>query len=159
MKKVLVTGANGQLAKCIKAAASTYPKLKFTFASRDQLNIEIEDEVRTFFEQNDFEICINTAAYTNVELAESERDKAVIANAVGPENLAKSCARKEVGLIHISTDYVFDGDKTTPYTEEDATNPINVYGESKLLGEKSHCSAFKAIFYFKELLALFGIRA
>lgn len=135
MKKVLVTGANGQLAKCINAATSNYPTLEFIFASRDQLNIEVEDEVSAFFEQNEFEICINTAAYTDVELAESEREQAIKTNVTGPENLAKHCSSKGIVLIHISTDYVFDGDKTSPYTEKDATNPINVYGESKLLGE------------------------
>ncbi len=136
MKKVLVTGANGQLAKCIKDATQAYLNLAFTFANRDQLNIENEDEVRTFFASNDFDICINTAAYTNVEQAESDKKKAFATNADGARHLAEVCANRGIVLFHISTDYVFDGSKNTPYNEHDNTNPINVYGASKLQGEQ-----------------------
>ncbi len=135
MKKILVTGANGQLGKCIKAASLNYPDLEFDFKTRDELNIADESSVRDYFSKNKFDYCINTAAYTNVEKAESETDKAFEVNAEAVKNIALACKSQNVILIHISTDYVFDGEKETPYTEDDKTNPINVYGASKLKGE------------------------
>jgi dTDP-4-dehydrorhamnose reductase len=137
MKKVLVTGANGQLAKCIKKAAPGFPDLDFKYVSKEQLNIENPPEILSYLELNEVDICINTAAYTNVDKAESEKEKAFAVNAEGVENLAKACVAKDVVLIHISTDYVFDGTNTVPYLESDQTNPINVYGASKLAGEQS----------------------
>jgi dTDP-4-dehydrorhamnose reductase len=83
------------------------------------------------------DICINTAAYTHVDKAESEKEKAFAVNAEGTENLAKACVARDVLLIHVSTDYVFDGTSTIPYLESDETNPINVYGASKLAGEQA----------------------
>ena len=136
MKKVLVTGANGQLGRCIKDIAEDYPNLEFVFASKNELDIENYDAVAEFFSSEYFDYCINTAAYTNVEKAESESEKAFNINAEAARNLAEVCNNSNTILIHISTDYVFDGKKKTPYTEEDKTNPINVYGASKLKGEE-----------------------
>ena len=136
MKKILVTGANGQLGRCIKDAAASFPDLEFVFVSKEELDIENSDLLLDFFSKNSFTHCINTAAYTNVENAESEPEKAFAINAEAVKNVAISCKENDVVLLHISTDYVFDGKKQTPYLETDPTNPINVYGASKLKGEK-----------------------
>ncbi len=135
MKKILVTGANGQLGRCIKDAAADFPDLEFVFVSKEELNIENSDLLLDFFSKNSFTHCINTAAYTNVEKAESEPEKAFAINAEAVKKVAVSCKENDVVMLHISTDYVFDGKKQTPYLETDATNPINVYGASKLKGE------------------------
>tara|TARA_R110002012_G_scaffold42572_6_gene115948 strand:+ start:120380 stop:121243 length:864 start_codon:yes stop_codon:yes gene_type:complete len=137
MKKILVTGANGQLGRCIKNAAASFPDLEFVFVSKEELDIQEEDSLRKFFKKNNFSHCINTAAYTNVEKAESEPEKAFAINTEAVKNVATSCKENDVVLLHISTDYVFDGKKQTPYLETDPTNPINIYGASKLKGEKN----------------------
>jgi len=134
--KILITGAKGQLGKCIKDAAANYPEFDFLFASRELLNIESEKSISNIFKNNCFDYCINTAAYTNVEKAESDQENAFLTNAEGVKQLAKHCAKNNTTLIQISTDYVFDGKKKTPYTEEDTTRPLNIYGASKLKGEK-----------------------
>lgn len=136
MKKILVTGANGQLGRCIKDAASEFPDLQFDFVSKEELDIENEELLNDFFRKNHFDYCINTAAYTNVEKAESDKDSAFAINAEAVKNLAKACKENDVVLVHISTDYIFDGKKGSPYLEIDPTNPINVYGASKLKGEE-----------------------
>ena len=136
MKKILVTGANGQLGRCIRDAATGFPDLEFVFVSKEELDIQEEDSLSDFFKKNNFSHCINTAAYTNVEKAESEPEKAFAINAEAVKNVAISCKENDVVLLHISTDYVFDGKKKTPYLETDTTNPINVYGASKLKGEE-----------------------
>jgi dTDP-4-dehydrorhamnose reductase len=136
MRKILVTGANGQLGRCIKDAASEFSNLKFVFVSKEELNIEDEGLLNDFFSKHNFSHCINTAAYTNVEKAESEKERAFAINAEGVRNLAKVSKEHNVTLLHISTDYVFDGKKGSPYLETDSTNPLNVYGASKLKGEE-----------------------
>ena len=136
MKKVLVTGANGQLGRCIKDAAVSFTDFEFVFVSKEELDIENVELVTDFFKRNSFSHCINTAAYTNVEKAESEPEKAFAINAEALKNLANVCEENDVVLLHISTDYVFDGKKKSPYLETDSTNPINVYGASKLKGEQ-----------------------
>ena len=136
MKKILVTGANGQLGRCIKDAASEFSNLKIVFVSKEELNIEDEDLLNEFFSKHNFSHCINTAAYTNVEKAESVKERAFAINAEGVRNLAKASKEHNVTLLHISTDYVFDGKKGSPYLETDITNPLNVYGASKLKGEE-----------------------
>lgn len=136
MKKVLVTGAKGQLGRCIRDAVSEYSGLDIFFASKNELDIENAALVEEFFKTNSFDYCINAAGYTNVEKAESEQEKAFMANAEAVKTLALQCKEADIIFIHISTDYVFDGQKRTPYLEEDATNPINVYGASKLKGEQ-----------------------
>jgi len=135
MRKILVTGAQGQLARCIADAAPCFEKLALTFVDRKQLDVTDSEAVAEFFNRHTFDACINTAAYTDVEKAESEPDRAFAVNAEGIANIARACAQRNVLLLHVSTDYVFDGDKKAPYVETDATNPINVYGASKLKGE------------------------
>jgi dTDP-4-dehydrorhamnose reductase len=149
MKKILVTGAKGQLAKCIKDAAPQYPELDFQFADRDTLNIEEEASVELFFQNNNFDYCINAAAYTNVEQAESDKEAAFVTNAEGAKHLAKACAKSDTVLVHISTDYVFDGEQHIPYTEKDTTNPISVYGASKLKGEQYIQEICEKFFIFR----------
>lgn len=136
MKKILITGANGQLGKCIQDAASEFPDLEFVFASKKELDILDESALAFLFQKNQFTHCINTAAYTNVERAESEPEKAFAINAEAVKKLAQTCNENDVVLLHISTDYVFDGKKKSPYSETGTTNPINVYGASKLKGEQ-----------------------
>ena len=136
MKRVLVTGANGQLGKSIHRVAPDYPELKFVFTDVVELDITNNEEVNTFFESNAFDYCINCAAYTAVDKAEKEVEKAYLINATAVKNLAEACQTTGTVLIHISTDFVFDGTKRTPYTEEDTPNPLSVYGKSKLKGEE-----------------------
>ncbi|TSE06305.1 dTDP-4-dehydrorhamnose reductase [Aquimarina algiphila] len=134
---VLVTGSGGQLGQCIDKIKNEYPKLTLFFANSTILDITKKDRVSDFFEDKSFDFVINCAAYTNVEQAEKEPDKAFLVNAEGVKNLAFICEEKKSTLIHISTDYIFDGEKKMPYTEEDIPNPINEYGKSKLAGEQS----------------------
>lgn len=137
MKSVLVTGANGQLGKTIKELYKENEiGLRFVFVSKEALDIASKDGLKLFFKNNSFDYCINCAAYTNVEQAEKTPEIAYLINAVGVKNLAEICDENNTVLIHISTDYVFDGEKTEPYTVKDAPNPINEYGKSKLEGEK-----------------------
>ncbi|HBY69482.1 MAG TPA: dTDP-4-dehydrorhamnose reductase [Flavobacteriaceae bacterium] len=149
MTSVLVTGANGQLGRCLQDASEKYPQLSFFFASRNQLDIENQEAVTALFSEKKFDYCINTAAYTNVEKAESEQKKAFNSNAKAVKHLALACKDAKTTLLHISTDYVFDGKKTTPYLETDATNPINEYGASKLKGEQYIQEGCKKYFIFR----------
>lgn len=135
--KVLVTGASGQLAQTIKKIYfKNKDNIHFTFVSKEELDITNLHSLSVFFSENRFNYCVNCAAYTNVEQAEEAIDLAFKINAEGVKNLAVLCKKEKVTLIHISTDYVFDGTKESPYTEIDKTNPINQYGKSKLKGEE-----------------------
>lgn len=135
MIRVLVTGASGQLGKSIQNIASEYIDLEFVFKNSKDMDITNAHEVANIFVDRRYNYCINCAAYTNVENAERQREKAFAVNAEGVRNIAKGCLKNDVTLIHISTDYVFDGEREAPYTTEDKPNPINVYGASKLKGE------------------------
>lgn len=135
MSKILITGANGQLGRCIRDAAAYFPNLEFDFVSKEELDIENLDLLANYFRKNNFSHCINTAAYTNVEKAETEKDSAFAINAEAVKNLASICNENNVVLLHISTDYVFNGKKKAAYVETDTTGPLNVYGASKLQGE------------------------
>lgn len=135
--RVLVTGANGQLGKAIREVSKNVTDvIEFVFADKFELDITQKNSLETYFKTQDFNYCINCAAYTNVDLAETEKDKSFRVNAFAVNNLAIICNRFNIVLIHMSTDYVFDGTKSTPYLETDKTNPINSYGQSKLLGEQ-----------------------
>tara|TARA_Y100000385_G_scaffold91012_1_gene93901 strand:- start:183 stop:1040 length:858 start_codon:yes stop_codon:yes gene_type:complete len=134
--KILITGANGQLGKCIKDVSIHYPAHNYLFLSRKDLDITNKEAIQVLFDKEEFDFCINAAAYTHVEKAESNQEKAFLVNREGTRNIAEQCKKNNTTMIQISTDYVFDGEKGAPYTEEDLTNPINVYGASKLAGEK-----------------------
>jgi len=133
---ILVTGSGGQLGSEIKVASKNFPSYHFLFVSREDLPIENDQSVRKFFEENQIDYCINCAAYTAVDKAESEKEKAFLINADAVGNLAKICSEYQTKLIHISTDYVYDGTVSVPLKEENAVGPVNVYGLSKLKGEE-----------------------
>jgi dTDP-4-dehydrorhamnose reductase len=134
---VLVTGASGQLGQAIQFIAPSYNDYQFIFASSQDLDITNQEQVNSFFETNTIEFCINAAAYTAVDKAESEPEKAYAINVLGPKNLAQACKKHKVKLIHISTDFVFDGSSKRPYLETDKTSPVSVYGKTKQEGEQA----------------------
>ncbi len=133
---ILVTGCNGQLGKELQTIADQYPQFHFAFASREDLKLHHYGLVENFFIGSQPQYCINCAAYTAVDKAEGEKELAMLVNGEAVGNLAAICKKYHTKLIHISTDYVFDGESEAPYKEEEATNPINTYGKSKLLGEQ-----------------------
>ena len=134
-KKILVTGANGQLGKEFRVIADQYPGFSFLFLSREDLAIHHFELVRNFFRSYQPDICINCAAYTAVDKAETEKDLAYLVNAESTGVLAAVCAEYGTKFIHISTDYVFNGNGQEPYKEDDPTDPQSVYGASKREGE------------------------
>lgn len=134
--KILVTGANGQLGRCLLDVSKIFPQFEYHFKTSKDLDITDFDAVKLLFDTNKFQYCINCAAYTSVDRAESEMERAFLINAESVRNLAEVSLRNNTTLLHISTDFVFDGTKKTPYTEEDEPNPLNVYGASKLKGEQ-----------------------
>lgn len=136
MKRVLITGANGQLGIALQEAAKDFP-LDLVFMDKNTLDITDAQEVKEVFAKQSFAVCINAAAYTDVDGAEYNKALAYAINASAVETLAKVCKENGCWLIHISTDYVFDGTLDRPYTPEDTPNPLNVYGASKLAGEQA----------------------
>jgi dTDP-4-dehydrorhamnose reductase len=134
--KILVTGGNGQLGKELREFSSLHTGLDFVFLSREELPIHQFELVRNYFNTLKPAYCINCAAYTAVDKAESEKDLAFQINGEAVGVLAAVCREHNSKLIHISTDYVFNGEASYPYTENFPTDPINVYGASKLEGEK-----------------------
>jgi dTDP-4-dehydrorhamnose reductase len=133
---ILVTGANGQLGRELQAIAENFPQFTFSFHDRSTLDLNNPDSITTTLNREQPTWCINCAAYTAVDKAESEKDLAFHINGEAVGNLAKACRDINTRLIHISTDYVFDGLSATPLKEGDPTNPINTYGASKLAGEQ-----------------------
>ena len=146
---ILVTGASGQLGQSIQFIASNYADCKFIFASSQDLDITNQEHVNHFFDTNKIDFCINAAAYTAVDKAETETEKAVSINVLGPKNLAMVCQKNNVKLIHVSTDFVFDGASSKPYLETDATNPLGVYGKTKLDGEQAVIDNMKEYFIIR----------
>jgi len=134
--KILVTGSDGQLGKCIQKNAENYRNLDFVFHNSQSLDISNTKRIAEVFLTTSFDYCINCAAYTNVEQSEKTPEVAYLINAEAVNHISLACAENSVKLIHISTDYVFDGEKGTPYLTSDKTNPINEYGKSKLAGEE-----------------------
>lgn len=136
MIKVLVTGANGQLGHCIKDIQKKNSHLSFVYTDHKELDICDEQAVNQFFkEQEPIHYCVNCAAYTAVDKAEEEEEKAYSINALGAKHLGLACKAYNTTLIHVSTDFVFDGLSSKPYVEKDKPNPISVYGKTKLQGE------------------------
>src|SRR6478752_4625800 len=133
--KILVTGGNGQLGKELQELSSLHTGLEFIFLSREDLPIHQFELVRNYFKTIKPAYCINCAAYTAVDKAESEKDLAFQINGEAVGVLAAVCKEHNTKFIHISSDYVFNGDGTYPYTENFPTDPINVYGASKLEGD------------------------
>ena len=133
---ILVTGANGQLGSDIRELSLKYPSYNFLFTARHDLAIENKDAVQEFFGKQKIDFCINCAAYTAVDKAETEKEKAFLINAEAAGILASVCNDHQTKLIHISTDYVYNGNTSNPLKETDAVAPSNVYGLSKLKGEE-----------------------
>ena len=134
---VLVTGANGQLGQAIQSVVGNFPSIDFVFCSSLELNITDKNNCETIFEKYKPQFCINAAAYTAVDKAESEPEKAYAINVTGAQNLAAVCKSNDTTLLHVSTDFVFDGLATQPYSEEAVPNPTGVYGVTKLQGEQA----------------------
>src|SRR5439155_1219547 len=133
--KIVIVGAGGRLgAALMREYQDKFDVSGFNHAQLDLSNL---DDLREKLNATNFDVLINAAAFTNVDLCETQRDRAFRVNAEAPGVLADICDEKNAKLIHFSTDYVFDGEKRAPYTEEDEANPISIYGESKLAGEKN----------------------
>ena len=136
--RILVTGKNGQLGKSIHKLVTNIEQTDdFVFVGREELDLSNENNITRYFENNVFDIIINCAAYTAVDKAEEEVVLANQINHLAVSQLAQIAKNQQAKLIHISTDYVFDGESDKPYIETDETNPINVYGRTKLAGEKA----------------------
>lgn len=135
---ILVTGAQGQLGQALHWAKALIPQdSDLILLSRAELDIAQPDSIARALDQYKPATLINAAAYTAVDKAESEPDLAHLINGVGPGLLASACAQRAIGMVHVSTDYVFDGLASTPYSEEAPTVPVSVYGQSKLKGEQA----------------------
>lgn len=138
MHNILVTGSNGQLGNELRLVVEDNDKVnQYLFTDVSELDITDKSAVTAYLESNKIDIVVNCAAYTNVDKAEDDRENADLINHIGPKNLAEECRERNGFLIHISTDYVFDGTKNTPYVETDKTKPLGVYGETKLNGENA----------------------
>ena len=135
-KKILVTGANGQLGSELRVL-SVNSNHEFLFTDVAELDITNREAVDNYVSEHGTDIIVNCAAYTNVDKAEDDTEMADSINHLAVKNLAEVSAKYKLILIHISTDYVFDGSKNTPYLETDATAPLGVYGHTKLDGEKA----------------------
>jgi dTDP-4-dehydrorhamnose reductase len=143
--RILVTGKNGQLGRSIYKIVNTGNSKnnyqqgnEFIFVGREELDLSSESSISHYFDNNDkFDIIINCAAYTAVDKAEEEQELANQVNHLAVKQLASIASKQQAKLVHISTDYVFDGEGNKPYLETDTPNPINVYGKTKLAGEKS----------------------
>jgi dTDP-4-dehydrorhamnose reductase len=133
--KILVTGGNGQLGSELKVLSENFDA-EFFFTDREELDITNADAVNEFIISTKPDFVINGAAYTAVDKAESDKETAFLINANAVGNIAAACISYNSKLIQVSTDFVFDGTKSTPYKEADATNPLSVYGKSKLQGEQ-----------------------
>jgi dTDP-4-dehydrorhamnose reductase len=133
--KILITGSNGQLGSEFKELAPGYPLYEFLYTDLEELNITDEASVNIFFALHSPDVVINCAAYTAVDKAETDEETAYLVNAVATGNLARASSQCGAFMVHISTDYVYDGRNYLPYTETDKTNPLSIYGKSKLAGE------------------------
>ena len=135
MKKILITGAGGQLGSEIRFLSTQYPDREFVFTDYQELDITDRQAVLAFVEQGQYYAVINCAAYTAVDKAESDNEKAYLINETGAGNLAEAAAKTGAKFVHISTDFIFDGTHSTPILEDDKPGPLSVYGASKLAGE------------------------
>ncbi len=133
--KILITGAYGQLGSELKELEMQFPGYDFLFTDIDSLDITSEEAVEAFFEKNNPAYVVNCAAYTAVDKAETEVEAAEKVNALAPKVLAEFSRQFGAKLIHVSTDYVFDGNANQPYVESGPVNPQGVYGKTKLAGE------------------------
>ena len=145
MTSYLVTGGAGQLGQCFQEVSKEFPEINLFSASRNEVDITQSETIANLYSKNSFDGIINCAAYTNVDQAEKEEESTLKINTEGLQNLIDFAENKNLSIIHFSTDYVFEGQSAEPYPEDAATNPIGIYGESKLQGEvllsKSSCKS------------------
>mgnify|MGYP001592450977 FL=1 len=140
----LVTGASGQLGRSIKSLVKLQNiSNSFVFATRDQLDLSYLNNIQSYFKDRKFDLIINCAAYTKVDKAELDEKQANLINHLAVKKIAEIAQSNNIKLIHISTDFVFDGFKSQPYLESDTTDPLNVYGKTKLAGENAVISIMK----------------
>lgn len=140
IKDILVVGSGGQLGSCIKLlkdSTELNPNYNLTFVDFPAFDLSKPKSLDDYFSKYKFDCIINCAAYTAVDKAETDIENAFLVNEKGPAYLAEKAVVQNAMFIHVSTDYVFDGTTTLAYTEEDKTNPINIYGKSKLAGEEA----------------------
>ncbi len=135
MQNILVTGANGQLGNELKVISRQYPAFNFIFTDIDELDITDIKAVSDFFKKDKINYVINCAAYTAVDKAETEKDLARKVNVIAPKNLADVSKSHKATIIHVSTDYVYDSGKYTPYNEDDKANPVSFYAKTKYEGD------------------------
>lgn len=140
-KKILVIGKSGQLGKSIKELSRDLANFDFTFSGSAELDLSNQKTVHAYFDNMQFDIVINCAAYTAVDKAETEQNIADKVNNLAVDTLAKVSKQQGMTFIHVSTDYVFDGNNSKPYIETDKTNPQSVYGRTKLMGEQAFLQA------------------
>ena len=138
---ILVTGCNGQLGKEFQKLSNIYPEHNWIFTDINELNICEEHSVNSFFQNNTIDVCINCAAYTAVDKAEDEVDLARAINAIAVSYIANACKTTKTLLVHVSTDYVFDGTSERPYLEDDSVSPNSIYGKTKAEGEQNIISS------------------
>ena len=134
---ILVTGAGGQVGREMAAIAPDFPVFDFVFAGSQQLNVSSHDEIQRMFASRKFDYCINAAAYTAVDKAETDREKVALANMIGPHLLARACKENQTRLIHLSTDYVYHNSLNRPLLEDDPVEPKSVYAFSKCAGDEA----------------------
>ena len=136
-KQVLVTGSNGQLGSSLRDLQSNYPQFSFCFTDVEELDLSSAEAITDYLTNQHFDIIFNCAAYTAVDKAESNQEMADSINHQAVQTLANIAKKQNILLIHISTDYVFDGQSYRPYVENDETGPQGVYGSTKLKGEQA----------------------
>ena len=136
MKNILITGSNGQLGSEIRVASAHFPQFRFFFTDVQELDICNRETVRAFVAENHVDVIVNCAAYTAVDKAEDDAEACYRINCDAVKNLAEAAREYKLDIIHVSTDYVFDGKSYLPYTEDMPVNPSSVYGKSKLEGER-----------------------
>ena len=136
MQNILITGSNGQLGNEMQAISKKHPNFQYFFTDVDELDITDKEQIRKFVVENNIHFVVNCAAYTAVDKAEDEEKKAYLINCDAVKNISEIAAEHNLKVIHVSTDYVFDGTNHIPYTENMPVSPTSIYGKSKLAGEK-----------------------
>jgi len=155
--KILVAGSKGQLGHELLIQGNN---LDYKILPADLPDLDITDkaQVKYWLEKFQPSLVVYAAAYTNVDKAETEQNLAFAVNRDGPANLAEACAKFEIPLIHISTDFIFDGKKSSPYIESDPVSPLSIYGKSKQEGENEVRSRLKKAYYIADCMVVWGTR-
>lgn len=147
--KIIVTGSSGQVGSEIRSLSANHPDHKFIFCDKNDMDLSSSEAIEKYLTEKEFDLIINCGAYTQVDQAEDEPDLARKINADAPKTIASVCKQKNARLIHISTDYVFNGRHYRPITEEDIPNPDSVYGQTKLEGEQGVIATLPASYVIR----------